>query len=175
MNMTQAKQDCTQWLQDELMNHLQSGRFTPEQISEAVREMHDRLCGPEESHAIEKESPMTQEELDAIWANYGKPVTDDEECDQALDEYHDEITTHGGETIWVNSDVSAQEIAEMFADMLQDLGCVVLNDPADEERYVIFWPHQMPRTDTSHDGNEAPAILPITGTSGTVTAQPSSN
>jgi hypothetical protein len=47
--------DCTIWLRDELLGHLESGRYTPEEIMEALEEMLDCLRDPDEANAEETE------------------------------------------------------------------------------------------------------------------------
>lgn len=44
--------DCTTWLWDELLSHLESGRYTPEEITEALQEILEALCDtPQEVQA----------------------------------------------------------------------------------------------------------------------------
>jgi hypothetical protein len=168
--------DCTTWLRDELLNHLHTGRYSVEQITEALQETLDTIRDPEESNG--DETPMTQERLDAIWAKHEArlkaDLNDDLDDDQVDDivagshaDFHEEIDRHGGHWMMWDPKLSGEEVAEMFVEMLKDRGCVVLKHPIaevlSELGYVVFWPDQMPRADTSHEDDEAPATLPMTG------------
>lgn len=44
--------DCTTWLREELLSHLESGRYSVEEITEALQEMLEALCDtPQEAQA----------------------------------------------------------------------------------------------------------------------------
>lgn len=135
--------DCTTWMRDELLSHLDSGSYTIEQITEALQEMLDALRDPEEPDARVNE-PMTQERLNAIWADL-VARHEDATYDVIEEDFLDDIYEVGGEAIACAGASHEDFIEKLFA-MLEDRGCVVLDNPAaeamDECGYVVFWPQQ---------------------------------
>lgn len=137
--------DCTSWFRDAIMKHFESGRFSVEEVTEALQEMLDTLRDPDETTATKEEPPMTQDQLDAIWAKHEARLEDDN-FEKIEDDFSEEINQLGGEWMMWDSKLPSEEIAEMFVDMLREHGCVVLKNPIaegfSEPGYVFFWPVQ---------------------------------
>jgi hypothetical protein len=127
--------------------------------------MHDRLRDPEETEAGEKDPPMTQEKLDAIWAKH-QAQADGDNFKEIEDAFTREIAQHGGEWMMWDHKVSGDEVGAMFVEMLRDHGWVVLDNPLYEgsaaSAYVFFWPDQNGRADAGSDQDDAPATIPMT-------------
>jgi hypothetical protein len=123
-----------------------SEEIDPVLLAEGVGVEQSFICDECLAKAAGERFPITQDEVNAIWAKYeARDVDTDEDCETIHEEYTEEIRQLGGDIVgWDWKENSGA--TEFLLDLLQDRGCVILDNPEGRDYdfcgYIVFWPEQ---------------------------------